>query len=230
MTPERLQKIKRTLAYRQPDLTVLTDEVHKQHNLSAIIRSCDAFAVQEVNCVWMSDQYRVYNGTAAGAAGWVDVRTHDTTPKAIKTLQDEGFRVCAAHFSDKAIDFRDYDFTQPTALLLGAELEGVSQEAADQACEHLIIPMLGMVQSFNVSVAAALLLSEAQRQRQAAGFFDQCRLDESTYERLYFEWCQPDFARMCQQRKLPYPPLNDEGELADPQAFSALINGTPVNG
>lgn len=224
MTPQRLERIERTLSLRQPDLTVLTDEVHKERNLSAIVRSCDAFAVPTVHCVWLGEQYRLRRNHSAGSGTWVDVHTHPDTPTAIRHLQQQGFRVCAAHFSDRARDYRDYDFTQPTALLLGSEKTGVDPLAAEMADEHLLVPMHGMVQSFNVSVAAALLLSEAQRQREAAGLFRERRLADDDYERLRFEWCQPAIARICQQRQLPYPELDESGELRDPQAFSSLVN------
>ncbi|MBU2037515.1 MAG: tRNA (guanosine(18)-2'-O)-methyltransferase TrmH [Gammaproteobacteria bacterium] len=225
MTPQRLERIHQTLSLRQPDLTVLTDEVHKDRNLSAIVRTCDAFAVPEVHCVWPGDQYRLRRNQTAGAGSWVDVQTHPSIDTAIEHLQEQGFTVCAAHFSDRAVDFRDYDFTRPTALMLGNEKEGISAQAAELADEHLIIPMQGMVQSFNVSVAAAIILSEAQRQREAAGLFDENRLDEETYQRLLFEWCQPTITKLCHKYKLPYPELGEDGELVDPQGFSALVNG-----
>tara|TARA_Y100001001_G_scaffold158275_2_gene177508 strand:- start:70 stop:753 length:684 start_codon:yes stop_codon:yes gene_type:complete len=225
VTPDRLEKIQRTLNLRQPDLTVLTDEVQKDRNLSAIVRSADAFAIPKVHCVWEGNTYHISRNQAAGAGTWVDVVTHDTITDAISDLQAEGFKVCAAHFTDRAIDYRTYDFTQPTALLLGAEREGVSDEAAEACDEHLIIPMLGMTQSFNVSVAGALILSEAARQRELAGMYKERRISDEEYERLLFEWCQPQITAFCQERGLPYPALGEDGELADPQGFSNMING-----
>lgn len=226
MTPERFKKIQAVLSRRQPDLTVLTDEVHKQHNMSAIIRSCDAFGVPEVHCVWPSDEYRTFNGTAAGSGDWVNVNTHLSTEDAIVNLQQRGFKVCAAHFSDKAMAFREYDFTQPTAILMGAELEGVSEEAANLCDEHLIIPMQGMVQSFNVSVATSLLLAEAQYQREKAGMYEQVRIDDKTYKQKCFEWAHPKLAKLCRNRNLAYPELDNDGELVDPQAFSESLKTT----
>lgn len=225
MTPQRLQRIQQTLSLRQPDLTVLTDEVHKDRNLSAIVRSCDAFAIPEVHCVWPDDSYHVHRNQSSGSGTWVNVKTHPDISSAIGHLKEQGFRVCAAHLSDRATDFRHYDFTQPTALMLGHEREGISDEAADLADEHLIIPMLGMVQSFNVSVAAAIILCEAQRQREQAGMFEDARLPDDEYQRLLFEWCQPQITRICQTHNLPYPALGEDGELVDPQAFSELVNG-----
>lgn len=226
MTPERLQRIKKTLSLRQPDLTVLCEEVHKERNLSAIVRSCDAFAVAQVHNVWLGKKYRLFGNQTAGSDSWVEVQTHADIESGVRYLKQQGMRVCAAHLSDQAMDYRDYDFTQPTAILMGAERDGISDLAADLADEHLIIPMYGMVESFNVSVAASMMLSEAIRQRKKAGMLDQRRLDDQTYQRLLFEWCQPQITKFCQQRNLPYPEINADGDLIDPQGFSALVNST----
>ena len=224
MTPERYDRIRQTLDKRQPDLTVITDEVYKPHNLSAIARTCDAVGIPQIHCVWPNDSYRLRTASTAGSADWIDVCTHPDITTGIQELQNQGMTVVAAHLTDRAIDYRDYDFTQPTALLMGTEKEGVSDEASAAADEHLIIPMHGMVQSFNVSVAAAIILNEASFQRQQAGMYDDSRLPQEWYERLLFEWCQPRIAQLCQRYQLPYPPLRDDGELADPQGFSTLFN------
>lgn len=224
MTPERLERILTTLHRRQPDLTVITDEVYKTHNLSAIVRTCDAFAIPDVHCVWASDDIQLQTGTAAGSGSWVDVNTHPNIHTAIHHLKDQGMTVCAAHFSNRAMDFREYDYTRPTALLMGAEKAGVSHIAAEAADEHLIIPMLGMVQSFNVSVAAAIILSEATRQRERAGMFEASRMAPERQQRLLFEWARPIETRLCKQYGVPYPELRDDGEIAHPQEFSQLIN------
>ena len=230
MTPERFERLKQTLNRRQPDLTVMTDEVHKAHNLSAIIRTCDAFAVPKVHAVWPYDDYRTFRGRAMGSQNWVDVETYRNTEDAIAKLQAEGFKVCVANFSERAIDFRDYDFTQPTALMMGNEKHGVSQVAADMADEHLTIPMLGMVQSFNVSVAAALLLSEAERQRSLAGLFNERRISDKDYERLLFEWSHPMYTKICKDMGWEYPETREDGELADPQGFGARVNAAKASG
>ncbi|MFK4753029.1 tRNA (guanosine(18)-2'-O)-methyltransferase TrmH [Oceanobacter antarcticus] len=227
MTPERLSCVINTLNRRQPDLSVITDEVYKSHNLAAIARSCDAFGVQDVHCVWPTTTYRLNSVTSAAAAGsesWVTVNTHPDIEAAIRSHQQRGIKVCAAHLTDRAIDFREYDFTQPTAILMGTEKEGVSDAASELADEHLIIPMLGMVHSFNVSVAAAIILCEAARQRQRAGMFEQRHLNDVRFSALLFEWCQPSAARLCQKHNLPYPALREDGEIADPQAFSQQVN------
>jgi tRNA (guanosine-2'-O-)-methyltransferase len=110
--------------------------------------------------------------------------------------------------------------------MMGNELTGVTDVAADMADEHLTIPMLGMVQSFNVSVAAALLLSEAERQRSLKGMFDERRISDEDYERLLFEWSHPFYTRICKELGWEYPEMDEEGELADPRGFGAKVNAS----
>lgn len=224
MTPERYQRIQETLAKRQPDLTVITDEVYKPHNLAAIARTCDAVGIPKIHCVWPTDQFRLNTAMTAGSNDWIEVETHDTIAAGIQQLKQQGMKIVAAHLTDRALDYREFDYTQPMALLMGTEKEGVSDIAADLCDEHLIIPMQGMVRSFNVSVAAAIILNEAQYQRQAAGLYDQRRLPDAWFSKLEFEWCQPSIMKLCHEVGLPYPALRDDGELADPQAFSIAYN------
>jgi tRNA (guanosine-2'-O-)-methyltransferase len=223
MTPERFLKLKNTLDKRQPDLRVLTDHVHKPHNIAAIVRTCDAMGIANLHMVWPNDHYGRYSKTASGSDRWVKVHTHQTSEEAIALQKQEGRKVIAAHFSDRAIDFRDYDYTQPTTLLMGQELFGVTDESAAACDEHVVIPMLGMVESFNVSVAAAIILSEAQRQRQQAGMFNQVSIDEKEYTETLFQWAHPQVAKFCEQKNVPYPPLDEEGEIIDAAAWMQSV-------
>ncbi len=168
MNPERFQKLARALGRRQPDLTVLMERVHKSHNLSAILRNCDAVGVLEAHVIPPEEGLQIHSHTSAGTAKWVRLVRHHTIQEAIEELKGRGFRVLAAHPGPDAVDFREVDFTVPTALMMGAELLGLSDEALELADLRISIPMVGMAQSFNVSVATALLLFEAFRQREAA--------------------------------------------------------------
>ncbi len=213
MTPERFRLLRAALCRRQPDLTVLTDHVHKPHNVAALMRSCDAVGVFEINAVGTGGGFRRARGVSGGSSPWVGVRTHDAILPAITALKNDGFQIIAAHFSDTSIDYRMPDYTRPTALLLGAELYGVSAEAAALADRHAVLPMRGLVASLNVSVAAALFLYEAARQREAAGLYAASRLPADVFNRTLFEWCYPEIALRCRTRGVPYPPLTGDGEL-----------------
>ena len=215
MTPERFRRLRHVLARRQPDLTVLMDGVHKSHNFSAILRNCDAAGVLEAHVVPPEHGLDLHHGTSAGAKKWVWVRRHATVQEATDRLRGAGFRILAAHPDTSALDYRDADYTPPTALLLGAELKGVSEEGLAAADGCVRIPMEGMVHSLNVSVAASLLLFEARRQREAAGMYARSRLPPEEFERRLFEWAYPSIARTRRREGRPYPSLDAEGRIAD---------------
>lgn len=219
MTPERLAKLRATLDRRQPDLTVLADYVHKQHNIAAIIRTCDAVGIGEVQLSMGERDRRRFksaSGTALGSDRWVEVSLHDTIDDSVKKLQAEGMQVVAAHLSPHAVHYREVDYCKPTALLLGAEKFGVSESVAELVDQPIIIPMMGMVQSFNVSVAAAIILSEAQSQRERAGLYQHQRLDQQSYDYTLFRWSQPRIAAYCEHNDIPYPEMDDNGNI-DPE-------------
>ena len=217
MTPERFEKLRRVLARRQPTLTVLMDEVNKPHNFSAILRSCDAVGVLEAHAVPPKNgSMPTYSATSGSAEKWVGVRTHGDAVSAARDLQAQGFQVLATHLSARSVDYRTPDYTRPTCLLLGAEKWGVSGAAAEVADANIVIPMLGMVQSLNVSVACATILFEAQRQRLAAGMYDAPQLDPASLQRRLFEWAYPDLAPLYRERGEPYPALDEDGQIQTP--------------
>ncbi|MCP2015365.1 tRNA (guanosine-2'-O-)-methyltransferase [Deinococcus sp. HSC-46F16] len=219
MTPERYQKILRVLRRRQPTLTVLMDEVNKPHNLSAIVRTCDAVGVLEAHAVppqggqLAGFKGHTYAATSGSAHKWVPVQAHAAATSAVRELQGRGFQVLATHLSQRSVDYREPDYTRPTCVLLGAEKWGVSDEAAEAADANIVIPMFGMVQSLNVSVAAATILFEAQRQRLAAGMYDAPQLSPEELARLAFEWGYPDLAPGYRERGEPYPALDEDGQI-----------------
>ncbi len=213
MTPARFEKLQRVLQQRQTDLTVVMDWVHKPHNFNAIIRSCDAVGVYETHYIPVAEGYRPLTNTAKGSQKYVIANRHDDFPTVAKQLQASGHQLLAAHLSDEAVDYRSVDYTQPTAIVMGAELEGVCASTAALVDQHIIIPMLGMVESLNVSVACALILYEAQQQRQRAGMYERQSLTEEVYQRVLFEWCWPKIAALCQKQGKAYPELNEFGEF-----------------
>ncbi|MDX1481858.1 MAG: tRNA (guanosine(18)-2'-O)-methyltransferase TrmH [Woeseiaceae bacterium] len=215
MTPERFQKIRTRLARRQPDLTVLAENVHKSHNIAAILRTADAVGVYRVHAVSESGEIRDHHMVSGGTRKWVPVILHESTAAAFTALHEQGFQVIAAHPDPQAKDYRQLDYTLPTAILLGAELDGLSEEARCLADVFVSVPMEGMVASLNVSVAAALILYEARRQRESAGLYDICRIPEEEFRQTLFEWAHPELARRCRDRGLPYPAMSADGDLQE---------------
>ncbi len=215
MTPERYNRITQVLNLRQPDLTVITDEVHKPPNIAAIVRSCDAVGVDHIHCVVPQKGYQVYGKAFMSADKWVEMIHHETVDKPITELQQQGYQVIAADFTPHTLDYREIDYTKPTAILMGAEINGVSPAASQAVNYHVKLPMVGMVESYNVSVACALLLNEAQRQREAASMYDKCRLSEEVYKARFFNWAHPVLAEFCDEKGIEYPEVREDGEVVN---------------
>lgn len=213
MTPERFEKIKAILTSRQMDLTVVMENVHKPHNLAAVARSCDAVGVFETHAISEMQDVVLRPKAASGSRKWVGVRRHGSVDAAYAHLRSRGLRILCAHFDEEAVDFRSVDFTRPTAIVVGAELDGISEEALAKADGSIVVPMLGMVASLNVSVATALILYEAQRQRLAKGMYKERSMDEATYRTLLFEWGYPRLVPYYKKQGKPYPPMDEEGYL-----------------
>lgn len=225
MNPERYARIQTVLRARQPDLTLCLEEVHKPNNVSAIIRSADATGLHRIHAVWPNKQMKTLAHTSAGARNWVEVDTHDTIQEALTEIKSQGMQVLVTHLSDTAVDFRDIDYTQPTAIILGSEKTGITPEALALADQDIVIPMVGMVQSLNVSVASALILYEAQRQRQLAGMYQRTHspLPPETIQRILFERGHPVLAKVAKRKGLAYPKLDDQGQIvADPAWWAEM--------
>ncbi len=216
------------LATRQPDLTVCLEQVHKPHNVSAIIRTADAVGVHQVHAVWPTTRMRTLVSSAAGSNSWVNVKTHRTIADAVTHLKAQGMQILATNLSDRAVDFREVDYTRPTCVLLGQEKTGITEEALQLADQDIIIPMIGMVQSLNVSVASALILYEAQRQRQNAGLYrrEHSMLDEEEQQRLLFEGGYPVLANVAKRKKLPRPHIDEQGQVIADAEWWATMQAT----
>jgi tRNA (guanosine-2'-O-)-methyltransferase len=225
MRPARFERIQQVLDRRQPDLTVLMERVHKPHNLSAILRNCDAVGVLGVHAVATERGIKLHRDTSGGTARWMGLQLHPDGPAAVRALKESGFRIVAADPGEGAKDFRAVSYTAPTALVVGAELYGIAEETLALVDERVRIPMAGMVRSLNVSVATALLLYEAYRQRDAAGMYDRSRLDGATRRRLLFEWSYPKMARRLREAGLSYPRLGADGAILEPSADRSSSGG-----
>lgn len=209
----RQETLDAVLARRQPDLTVLAERLHKPRNFSAMVRSCDAVGVNEVHAVPGDDGMAIHWNTSQGAEKWMRVRQHESVPAACAFLRERGFQLVAAHLSEEARDYREIDYTIPTALVVGTELFGVSEEALAESDCQVMIPMKGMTQSLNVSVACSIVMYEALRQREENGLYEKMRLGGETLRVQRFEWLHPVVAKFCQERGLDYPEIDEEGRI-----------------
>lgn len=173
ITPRRLSRMRGTLIRRQPDLTVVMENIHDAHNVSAMLRSCDAVGTATAHLVYDVEEVpEIAGGISVSAHRWLDLRRHETIEACYAALRDEGLAIYATALSEFSHDLYALDLTRPTAFVFGNEVRGVSKEAARQADGTVYIPMMGMVESLNVSVACAVALYEALRQRRLAGRYE----------------------------------------------------------
>lgn len=190
ITKEREDRIAGVLAKRQPTLTVVFENVHDPHNVSAVIRSCDAVGVVHAHGIYTGLETFPELGakSSASAKKWVEVTLHSSVEECFAILRQEGKKIYTTHMGESASSLFDLDLTEPTALVFGNEHSGVSEQALQLADGNFVIPQVGMVQSLNISVACAVTLYEAFRQRMKSGMYDQPQFDEIELERLEFDW------------------------------------------
>ena len=190
-TARRKARFLEVLSHRQPDLTLVLANIHDPHNVSAIYRSCDAFGVSRVHLYYTNTAFPALGRkTSASARKWVESVRHKTSEDMLADLRGQGMQVLATSLTEKARPMREWDFTCPTAVIMGNEHSGVEPELLAAADGELYIPMYGMIQSFNVSVASAIILAEAARQREAAGMYATPRFDEATLATRLGEWLE----------------------------------------
>ena len=198
ISEKRKEKIEDILSRKQPTLQVMLDNVSNSQNLSAIIRSCDGVGVLDIYYSTNEDlDLRVHKTITQGTHRWMNKERIDSEKKIdfLKTKQKEGFQIVATHLSEKSISFSKIDYTKPTILVMGNEKDGISQEVIDLADRVVIIPMRGMAQSLNVSVATALILYEAERQLELKGCYDTPQLSTEHREKVMKEWTYRDTIR-----------------------------------
>ena len=191
--PQRLRKLIEILLRRQKDLIVFSENVKNEHNFSAIIRTCDAVGVLNIYYTYEGNKTKIYNEhITMGSHKWVFLHKVDDAVKTLRELKEKGFQVVATRLVGNSVHFREVDYTKPTVIVVGNELEGVSEEVAKEADFNVVIPMYGMAQSLNVSVATAVLLYEAERQRAAKGFYEKPQLSIDEIKAILKKWAYED--------------------------------------
>ena len=185
----RRERFTRVLEQRLPDLTIVIENVHDPHNVSAILRTCDAVGAMRAELLYTLEPFpKIGKKSSSSASKWIDRRKHTSVQECYSTLRGEGFRILATRLDAAAVSLYDCDLTIPVALVLGNEHRGVSDEAAAEADGLISIPMRGMIESLNVSVAAAVCLYEAYRQRRARGILNTSAFPPARLAALLEEW------------------------------------------
>lgn len=188
-TKHRIDRIRQVLARRQPDLSLILDNIHDPHNVSAILRSCDAFGVYRVHLYYTTEKFpRLGAKTSASAKKWVKREHHTNARELVGYLKNKDFFILGTGFSPRAVPITKWNLTRPAAVVFGNEHRGISPELQEHLDAELCIPMQGMVQSLNVSVAAAVIMYEAWRQRRDKGMYDSPSLDPLLLEQAFEEW------------------------------------------
>ncbi len=190
-TARRLQKMERVLRNRQLDLRVVCENIHDPHNVSAILRTCDAAGVGMVHLLYTHEEFpQLGKKSSASAKKWIDIQRHRSFEELQQALHRDGITIYATHLGEQAISIYDVDWTQPSAIIMGNEHRGVSDEALAIADANVYIPQFGMIESLNVSVATAIILYEAVRQRLQANRYPNPNLDSEWIAAKLQEWIE----------------------------------------
>ncbi len=180
LSDDRSEKIYACVSRRQPSLSIVLENVHDPHNVSAVLRSCDAVGVIDVHLVYHSGQSFPELGekSSASARKWVLTHKHSSIDECYDCLRKEGKKILTTGMSNEARSLYAIDFKEPIAIVFGNEHAGVSEEAILKADGNMLIPQVGMIQSLNISVACAVTLYEAFRQRSINGMYDSIQMDD----------------------------------------------------
>lgn len=190
MTSDRREKLLAVLNKRQNDLTVVLENVFDPHNISAVMRTCDAVGVQEIYVLNTKiPRHKKWGArSSSSAAKWLTIHQFENADVCFRTLRKKYSKILTTHLSSDATGLYTIDFTQPIALVFGNEHSGVSEEIRNMADGNFIIPQAGIIRSLNISVACAVTLYEAYRQKKLAGHYDHQKLDPEMFNKLLNEW------------------------------------------
>ncbi len=180
MTEERETKLKSVITKRQQNLAIVLENVFDPHNISAVMRTCDAVGVQDVYILNTKiPRHKKWGArSSSSAAKWLSIHQFDNTKECFKVLRERYQKVFSTHLSSEAVDLYNMDLTQSVVLVFGNEHSGVSDEIKDLADGNFVIPQVGIIRSLNISVACAVTLYEAFRQKNLAGHYNKTQIDD----------------------------------------------------
>jgi tRNA (guanosine-2'-O-)-methyltransferase len=190
MTPEREEKLLSVLNKRQNDITIVLENVFDPHNISAVMRTCDAVGVQEIYVLNTKiARHKKWGAkSSSSAVKWLTVYQFENNEECFAALRKKYPKILTTHLSADAVSLHSIKFTDPLALVFGNEHSGVSDEVRDMADGNFLIPQVGIIRSLNISVACAVTLYEAFRQKNNAGHYDKRKLDEKQFGVLFAKW------------------------------------------
>jgi tRNA (guanosine-2'-O-)-methyltransferase len=174
MTPERFERLNSVLQKRQFNITVVLENVADPHNISAVMRTCDAVGIQEIyilNTI-MPLHEKWGAKSSSSAAKWLTAHQFTDVNECVTALRKKYNKIFTTHLSKDAVDLYDLNLTDSVALIFGNEHSGVSEQLNALADGNFIIPQVGIIKSLNISVACAVTIYEAMRQKKNAGHYD----------------------------------------------------------
>jgi tRNA (guanosine-2'-O-)-methyltransferase len=190
MTPERKERLINTLDKRQRSITVVLENVFDPHNISAVMRTCDAVGVQDMYVLNTKiPSHKKWGAkSSSSASNWLTIHQFTDAAACFKELRSQYDRVFTTHLADSSMDLYGIDFTKKIALVFGNEHDGVSEEIRNLADGNFIIPQVGIIKSLNISVACAISLYEVFRQKKLAGHYEKRSLPEDQFHALFRQW------------------------------------------
>ncbi len=190
MTPERKQKLTAVLQQRQNNITIVMENVHDPHNISAVMRTCDAVGIQNIYILNTTiPRHKKWGSkSSSSAAKWLTIHEFDDAEKCFEELRQHYNKIFTTHLSSDAVSLYDIDLTENIALVFGNEHDGVSEEIRMLADGNFIIPQVGIIRSLNISVACAVSIYEAFRQKNIAKHYENNSLADPQFEQLKKEW------------------------------------------
>jgi len=190
MTPQRRERLISVLNKRQHDITVVLENVFDPHNISAVMRTCDAVGVQDI-CILNTKipAHKKWGAkSSSSAAKWLTIHQFDNAEECFSSLRKRYSTILTTHLSSDAVSLHQLDLTKSIALVFGNEHSGVSEEIRNMADGNFIIPQAGIIRSLNISVACAVSLYEAFRQKTLAGHYNKTKLKEEQLNQLLEKW------------------------------------------
>ncbi len=190
MTPERTERLNKVLSKRQPGITVVLENVSDPHNISAVMRTCDAIGIQDIYVLnTVIGKHKKWGAnSSSSAAKWLTIHQFTDVNECFEALRKNYQKIYITHLSSNAADLYDLNLTESVALVFGNEHSGVSDELIGLCDGNFIIPQVGIIKSLNISVACAVTLYEAYRQKKIAGHYDQQQLDGRSLDQLRTNW------------------------------------------
>jgi tRNA (guanosine-2'-O-)-methyltransferase len=197
MLEERTEKLLQVLHQRQPDLTVILENVNDPHNISAVMRTCDAVGIAELYVLntTIARHKRFGPRSSSSADKWVTIHQFEDLDACIAVVRKKYDFIYTTHLATDAVPLYELDLTRKIALVFGNEHSGCSEAIISKADGNFIIPQAGIIQSLNISVACAVTIYEAYRQKKAAGHYDTCRLSEASKNELMRSWKMYDLVK-----------------------------------